>query len=260
MTEFLGPLSVWSTLVLFAAVFGCIELGRFLGRWRRAAYSEQERAGTGVVEGALFAFVGLLLAFSFAGAMQRWDVRRDLVVSETNAIGTAWLRIDLLPAESQPKLRELFRAYTDARISVFESLPDLPAVQAEIARANSLQGEIWAYAVAECLRPDGEKARVLLLPALNEMIDITTTRTMSLMSHPPVVIHWLLISLVLVSSLMAGFAMSPTKTQRWLHVLAFTTVMTAGVYIVLDLEYPRTGLIRLEWVDQFMIELRQSMK
>lgn len=258
MSPLFGPLGATTTALLFLAILACMELGRRIGRWH--GRSEESRAGTGVIEGALFAFVGLLLAFSFAGAMQRWDVRRDLVVAETNAIGTAWLRIDLLPAATQPTLRQLFRDYTDARIAVFDALPDVDAARGAMDRANSLQGDIWGHAIAACLTPEGEKARILLLPALNEMFDITTTRTMSLLSHPPVVIHRLLIGLVLVSALMAGFAMSPSPTRRWLHLLAFAGAMTVGVYVVLDLEYPRAGLIRIEWVDQFMRDLRATMK
>lgn len=254
-----GPLSLVSAAILLLAILACLELGRRIGRWHYAK-DETERGGTAVVEGAVFGFMGLLLAFSFSGAMDRWEVRRGLVVEETNRIGTAWLRIDLLPSESQPPLRELFRSYTDTRLAVYGKLPDVAAARAELERANAMQQEIWSYTVSACLRADGEKARVLLLPAVNDMIDITTNRTMALLTHPPEFIYVMLVGLVLVSSVIAGFAMSPSPTRRWLHWISFAVAMAGALYVVLDLEFPRAGLFRIDAFDQFLIDLRKSMK
>jgi hypothetical protein len=98
-----------------------------------------------------------------------------------------------------------------------------------------------------------------LLPALNEMIDITTVRTMALVTHPPAVVYGALLVLLLASSLMAGFAM--TGEQRpWLHMLCFAVAMSLGLYLIVDLEFPRAGLIRIDYVDQILIDLRASMK
>jgi len=70
---------------------------------------EGARAGAGAVEGSVFGLLGLLIAFTFSGAAFRFDARRQLAVEETNAIGTAYLRLDLLPADKQPALRDSFR-------------------------------------------------------------------------------------------------------------------------------------------------------
>ena len=100
------------------------------------------------MDGAVFALLGLLVAFTFSGAASRFDARRHLIVEETNAIGTAYLRLDLLPASAQPALRDLFRRYLDSRLEVYRKLPDLDAAKAELARSTQLQGEIWSQAVA----------------------------------------------------------------------------------------------------------------
>ncbi|MFI5316889.1 MAG: DUF4239 domain-containing protein [Myxococcota bacterium] len=231
-----------------------------MGRSRHAADPDAARAGAAVVDGAVFGLMGLLIAFAFSGAMQRWDARRSLVVAETNDIGTAWLRLDLLPADAQPALRDLFRRYVDARLAVYQSFPDLDGVRAQLALANGLQGEIWSQAVAGCLAPDGERARMLLLPALNEMIDITTDRTVALVTHPPVAIYGLLLAIALASSLLAGYAMAPSATRNWLHLLCFSAAMAVGVFVIVDLEFPRAGLIRIDSVDQILIDLRATMK
>ena len=106
--------------VLFLAMMGTIELGRWLGRRRRRLEPDAGEGGVGTVEGAVFALLGLLLAFTFSGAASRFDARRDLITQETNAIGTAYLRIDLLPADHQPALRRAFADYVAARLETPE--------------------------------------------------------------------------------------------------------------------------------------------
>lgn len=251
-------LAVLVPLMLFAGMLACLEIGRRVGL--RQADGSNATSSTSTVDAAVFGLMGLLLAFTFSGAMQRWDARRELVVKETNAIGTAWLRIDSLPAEAQPPLRELFRRYLDARLGVYRSFPDVDAARAELARSNDLQSEIWTYSIGKCLDPTGEKARLLLMPALNDMIDITTDRTTALITHPPMVIYALLFALVLASSLIAGYAMSPSPARSWLHMLCFAAAMSVAFYVILDLEFPRAGLIRIDAFDRLLIDLRASMK
>ena len=246
---------------LFIGILILLEVGRRIGGRRLARDPEGARAGTGAVEGAVFALVGLLIAFTFSGAASRFDVRRDLIVQETNAIGTAWLRLDLLPASAQPAIRESFRRYVDSRLETYRKLPDVAAAKAEFARSIQLQGEIWTQAVAAG-RLDGAPpaATMLLLPALNEMIDITTTRAMATQMHPHPAIYGMLVGLALASALLAGYAMAGGKSRSWLHIIGFPAVMAVAVYLIIDLEFPRLGLARVDAFDQALVELRASMK
>jgi hypothetical protein len=244
---------------LFGGILVLLEAGRRIGVRRAARDAEGARAGTGAVEGAVFGLMGLLIAFTFSGAASRFDARRQLVTEEANNIGTAWLRLDLLPAGSQPALRASFRRYVDARLEVYQTLPDLEGAMAAFGRANALQGEIWSQAVAAC-KEGPPSAGMLLLPALNQMIDITTTRTMAAKTHPPMVIFAMLVVLTLISALLAGYGMAAAKTRSWIHMLGFAFVMAGGVYIILDLEHPRLGLINVHAADQVLVDLRQSMK
>jgi hypothetical protein len=240
---------------LLLAMFACLEIGHRLGR-RRAA-QDREGAGAGVVDGAIFALLGLLIAFTFSGAASRFDQRRALIVEEANAIGTAYLRIDLVPAAAQVELRESFRRYLDARLAAYRAIPDLDKVNAELARAGRLQQEIWTKAVAASA---GSPAAVLVLPALNQMIDITTTRTMAGQTHPPVIIFALLFGLALLSALLAGHGMGLANRRNWLHTATFALALAGAVYVIIDIEYPRVGLIRVDAFDAVLVELRESMK
>lgn len=207
----------------------------------------------------MFALMGLLIAFTFSGAATRFDTRRQLIVEEANSIGTAWLRLDLLPSGAQPELRDLFRRYLDARLAVYQKLPDLQAAHAELGRANALQGEIWTRAVAASQQASTPLV-AQLVPALNEMFDIATTRTMAAQIHPPAIIFILMGVLALICSLLAGYAMSAGKSRSWIHMVGFALIMATTVYVILDLEFPRFGLIRIDAMDKVLYELRDSMK
>jgi hypothetical protein len=244
--------------LLFVGMLALLELGRRIGARRLARDPEGARTGVGAVEGALFGLLGLLIAFTFSGAAGRFDNRRKIVADEANAIGTAWLRLDVLPPDAQPELRELFRRYLDARLDTYRKLPDLPAAEAELARSIALQGEIWRKAVATT-RVSGSNP-VLVLPALNQMFDIVTTRTTASRTHPPTIIFVMLGVLALAAALLAGHGMAESKGRSWVHIVGFATILAITCYVILDIEYPRVGFIRLDAADHALIELRESMK
>jgi len=250
-----------SAAVLFVAMLACYEIGRRIGVARLGSDPDGLAHGIGAVDGAVFALLGLLIAFTFSGAASRFEARRHLITQEANAIGTAFLRVDLLPTDAQPELRDLFRKYVDLRAVVYSEVADRAATEAKLAEAAALQEAIWAKALAAGRRPDATApATMLVLPALNEMIDITTTRHVATQNHPPLVIYLLLAGLSLVGSLLVGYGMSENKRQSWMHTTAFAIVLSLTTYVIVDLEFPRVGLIRVDAADQVLVDLRKSMR
>jgi hypothetical protein len=244
---------------LFFLMMLSIEVGRRIGRYRYAADKDSFSEGLGAAEGAVFALLGLLIAFTFSGAASRFEDRRHLITEEANDIGTAWLRIDLLPPADQPAVRDLFRRYTDLRVVAYERVRDEAATEAKTAAALRLQGEIWQLAVAGVRKPEASPgAAQVLLPALNAMFDIVTTRNTATRNHPPLAIYLLLCVLCAVGSMLFGYAIGPSRNPNWLHRLAFAGVMALAIYVILDLEFPRRGLIRIDGEDKVLMELRQS--
>jgi hypothetical protein len=248
------------TFGLFLGMLLFLEIGRRIGIRRLKDDSATAAEGIGAADGAVFAVLGLLIAFTFSGATARFDSRRQLIVEETNDIGTAYLRLDLLPSDAQPALRESFRRYLDARIEAYRSFPDIAAVRASLAKANDLQGHIWRQAIA-AIRTEGVPlaATMLVLPALNAMIDITTTRTMAMQMHPPTVVFVMLFGLALAASLLAGYGMTGSRIRSRFHMLGFALVMAVAVFVILDIEYPRLGLVRVDAFDQALVDLRERM-
>ena len=237
------------------------EVGRRMAAARRTRDPEGLAKGGGAAEAGVFGLLGLLIAFTFSGAAMRFEDRRHLINDEANAIGTAYLRLDLLPGDAQPALRELFRKYTEVRATAYRNSEDPLATSRRLSDGAALQGQIWAKAWAACQRPEAPaQAAMLLLPALNEMIDITTTRATASQTHPPPAIFILLSGLCLVGALLVGYGTSPDHPRSWFHPMMFAAVLSVTVYVIVDVEFPRLGLIRIDAADQVILDVRQSMQ
>jgi hypothetical protein len=236
-------------LLLFPAMVVLLEAGH----WLRSRRGDVE--GHSAIEGAVFGLFGLLLAFTFSGAVGRFDAHRTLAVQEANAIGTAYLRLDLLPVNTQPEMRQLFRDYTSSRLHLYDSVGE--EVSPESAR---LQVEIWQKAVAGASRAgvnlDVEK---LLLPAINDMIDVTATRQNSFHMHPPAIVFLLLLAFSGGCAFMAGYG-SKLRSRDWVYTLALAATVTLTIYATLEIEYPRQGLIRLQNLDESLLQVRAGMQ
>lgn len=244
---------------LFFGMLLCLEGGFRLGL-RHGSAAADAHEGIGVIEAAIFALLGLLLGFAFGGAMSRLDGRRDLIVHETNAIGTAYLRLDLLSAVDQPVLRHLFRDYLRARIRVYENMGDLKEAERYLAEAAQLQQQIWALAVRSSGEDvEGGVAR-LVLPALNDMIDVNTARTLALRTRLPTLILVLLVFVALLSALIAGYAMAKRRNRSALHMFLYAACVSMTVYAILDLDDPGFGLIRLRPAEQILQQLHDSIR
>jgi hypothetical protein len=212
------------------------------------------------MEAAIFSLVGLLLAFSFSGAATRFEARRQLIVQEANAIGTAYQRLDLVPTADQTELRRLFREYLNARLQGFEQVLDRPVANAEFARAVRIAQQIWSRALAASRSDATQNSSRLLLPALNQMSDVANQRAVALQTYMPELIFWLLVGIVLMSGLLAGHAMARRPQRSWLHMVFFSAIISLTITVIFDFNYPRYGLIRIDAADSTLLELRDSMR
>ena len=267
----LAFLGILFTVLLFLSILGMIETGRRIGRKRFESEGESAGKGFTAVEGAIFGLLGLVLAFSFSGALTRFDARRQLVIKEANDIGTAWMRIDLLPPDVQAPMRELFRKYLDARLEAYSNASHREMVKSALERAAGIQKEIWALAV-ESRRPgggaeaagggslvSGMQAQMLLLPALNAMFDTGTSQQETVRFHPPTIIFIMLGSLILACALFAGYDMGGRRNVNLLHSVGFALVLSVTMYVIIDVEYPRLGFIRMSDSDDVLRNIRKGM-
>jgi len=238
------------------------ELGRRIGegdRRRAGGEGNSDDKSSAPAAGAVYAVLGLLLAFTFSGAGSRYEHRYQLAIDEANAIGTAWLRLDALPAASQPPLRDAFRRYVEARIAMSPLGPGSDAYVKESARFHELQNLIWS-GVMDALIASGQTPLYgVVLTPINEMIDLTSTRDAASMLHPPAAVFVMLCVFLVVGAMYAGHAMAGKPRSRF-HMLAFPMVLSLVIFVIVDFEYPRFGFIRLNSVDAMFVDLRHSMQ
>lgn len=243
---------------LIGGILVCVESGYRLGtRWRR------NRPGTApavhpTIEASVFGLMGILIGFTFYGAGSRFENRRQLAVREANAIGTTYLRLDLLPPEWRPELQEQFRTYLHARLDVERQIPNLAAVKAALDRSSDLQQKLWKDTVAAA-KESGPAEKTLVLNALNETIDITTDRTVALVTHPPIAVYIMLGLSVITASALAGYTMSTSVGRDWMSIATLAVVLGMAIYVIVDYEFPRVGLLRID-VDQVLVETLEKMK
>ena len=249
--------SAFLCLVLFAGMLLLLEIGFRVGmRFKRTAGGEE----TGILDGAIFALLGLLLGFAFAGAVDRFGHRRDLIIHEANAIHTAYQRVDLLDAGDQPAIRMLFHSYIEARLKVYDLLDAGHDPHSAWRETSQVQAQLWS-ATVQALNNDRVKddALEIVLPALNDMFEVATERRVALGLRLPGLILYLLIAVSLLSALLAGNGMAKSGTRHILHAAIFAAAVSLTIYAILDLDNPRAGFIRLDSADRVLKELRDSI-
>jgi hypothetical protein len=245
---------------------GGLCLGMLIVMWiglrlgaRRLAKHPGDKLGSSTVETAVFGLLGLLLAFVFYGAAGRFDWHRELDVDEANAIGTAYLRIDLLPEASQGALRHDVREYVGARLAFYRTMEDRPAQDAATRRTDALQQSIWHEALAACPADCNPGTKSLVFSSFNDMFDMASKQTMGTWMHPPFIMYVLLYALALIAGLLTGYSMADARPRGWLHLLALPAILAVTVYVILDVEYPRRGTIQLGRFDQVLEAMQREM-
>lgn len=247
--------SAAAAIAVFVAMLFCLRLGREIGLMHTAPTGSQSPAGLGVVEGVVSAILALMLGFVFSGATARFDQRRQSVVQQVNAIRTAWQRVDSVPLEKQPDIRNEIRRFVDGLVASYEK-PGETGERPVLARVGD---EIWSRSAAACLIPEGERARMLLLPALNDMFAAVERERLAHRIHPPAVIYVMLVLASLISALLAGYTMANDARDNWLLHAIIAAIVSLVLYVILQIEYPRLGLVRMDAVDRALVELRVTM-
>lgn len=227
-----------------------------LGNWiHRKLHSNAENLGT--IEGSLFALLGLLLAFTFGMAGNRFDNRRQASIEEANAIGTAFLRTQLYVADSNRQwFKTQFNAYLDQRIKHYaESSIDTHFYSSQY-KSDQLGAAIWKKGVELSRLPENQSLNVLVFNAFNEMLDSTTRREAAIAARIPEIILWLLLILALSCSFFAGNSMPMNRKINRISLVGFVLLTVIVVYVIMDLDRPVRGIINLK--DQ--VELLKSLK
>ncbi|MEO8146534.1 MAG: hypothetical protein ABI723_02800 [Bacteroidia bacterium] len=207
------------------------------------------------LEGSLMGLMALILAFSFGIAASKFDARREMIVQEANDIGTALLRCDLYPDSTRNLLRADFQKYVEARISYYDAGDDSLRIKAALKEADRYSSGIWNRVVLIAGNPGNTVPSMQMIPALNSMIDIVTTRDAGRIAKVPPVILTVLLILTLISGFLAGYS-DKKKKRNLITVIGFAAMLSITLYLVLELDRPRRGIINLDAAEQRIVDIR----
>lgn len=242
---------------LLVATVSAIEAGYRIGLRRRERTDEPARAHIHLTETSTLGLLALLIAFSFSLALQRYDTRSDQVVDEANAVGTAYLRIDLLPAPVREDARRLMREYVDLRVKSSRLTTTQDEWRASVAEAPALHSILWAQAMRAAQLDPSPVTSGLYIQALNEMFDSFGRRDAGLNRHVPEMVLFLLFGVFLVAAAIVGFASGSSGHRPPAVSLVMVALIVLLVYVVLDLDRPRRGLIEVP--KQSLYDLQASI-
>jgi hypothetical protein len=259
VSQYTEVAAAFTCLALLAGMMIAFTLGRRAGIKHHQVDPEGARTVSGAVEASVFGLLGLLIAFTFYGASDRFEARRTLITEEANAIDNAWRNLDLLANADRDALHAEFRDYLDARLSYYAKLPNEAAAAPEFQRAQLIESAIWQHAIDAVSRATILGTTVVLLPSLSRMFEVATMREMALKTHPPIAIYGLLICLALICASLAGHHASPSAKHPLIVPLMFAGISALAIFVILDLEYPRAGFIRIDAADALLREVRAHM-
>jgi len=239
--------------VLFLLIF---EVGYRIARKRQTSIDEATKAWFTAIYSAILAMLGLLLGFSYSMDQQRFEVRKQLVVEEANAIGTTYLRTAWLPEPYRGDVAKLLRQYVDARLPKdlgSRNIDEL--VQNVSVLSERLLDQLWVHAV-EVAQKNPTPVVSLFLSALNETIDLHAKRLAQFQNRVPESVLLLLYLFTSVAMLITGYGSGLRPQRIVLPIVAMVLLVSTALYVIVDLERPQ-GLITVS--QESMIRLQQKL-
>lgn len=239
--------SIAIAAALFAAILACNELCFRLGVMVQLRTDDEVKALTGSVQASVLGLLALLLGFTFSMSMQRFDNRSMALIDEANAIGTAMLRADLLPAEQRDAVKLQLNEYAKARAEMSGiDLTRYDQRQAYRDRISAIQTELWSLAIAAAETDARPVTTGTFLSSLNEMIDSQGKRSALLRAHVPEPILLLLFFVFVASIGMMGYSAGLSGKRISAPLVLVALLITLIVFIIIDLDRPKRGLITVD--------------
>jgi len=245
-----------SPFVVFAVVLLVQWLAAYAGdairRKVRPFKKEGEREDFDIVRTASLTLLGLIIGFSFAMAVSRYDQRKNLEEAEANAIGTAYLRADLLPAEDASRVRELLKRYCNERKSDYLARDEIRIGHSDTDTAK-LQTEMWRV-VARVATAQPTPISGLAVAGINDVINAQGYTQAAWWNRIPFT-AWMLMALIAIAcNLLLGYG--EHRTTAFLLILP--VIVSIAMFLIADIDSPRTGIIRVQ--PQNLMAQCQSMK
>ncbi|NJN55421.1 MAG: hypothetical protein HC804_12100 [Anaerolineae bacterium] len=239
--------SILIVIILFVTLVVAMEVGYRLGRRVQTRADVESKSHVNAIQTSLLGVLALLLGFTFSLSLQRYDSRNVAVVDEANAIGTAYLRSQLLPPAVREQVQMALRDYVDLRVQESTvALSDLAQRQGLLDQAAQSQDVLWRYAVQAIADDDRPATTGLFIQSLNELIDSYGRRNAALNRHIPEVVLFLLFGTFIMTWAIVGYASGVTGHRTSFVAYVMLVLIVLLVFIIIDLDRPRRGLIEID--------------
>lgn len=259
MVEFLYRINeLIIILCLFVTLLVITELGYRQGLAASEDYEDAGKTQLSTLQGAVLGLLALLLAFSFAMAEARFEERRALVVDESNAIGTVYLRSQMLAEPYRGDIARLLRDYVDARLNFFYAGVDPVKLKDAASRAEQLQKELWDEAVAATQKYPHPVPSGMFITSLGDAYDVYEKREAARENHVPEIVLWLLFVVTIGAMEFVGYVCGVEKCRSHSRTMVIAVLLSLVILVIVDLDRPRRGLIEVS--QESMLELRATMK
>ncbi|MEO8418798.1 MAG: hypothetical protein ABI475_08755 [Methylophilaceae bacterium] len=250
--------SIAIAIALFTAIVMCNEIGFRTGRFVQTRTDNEVKALTGSIQASILGLLALLLGFTFSMSMQRYDNRSMALIDEANAIGTAVLRVQLLPEEYQKEANELFRKYLNLRVAIGQlDLTKLEQRHDYNKKIADLQNELWSLAISATNVDPRPVTTGAFVKSLNDVIDSQGRRNALLQMHVPEVVLLLLFVVFISSGGIMGYSAGLSGKRITAPIILVSLLITLIVFIIIDLDRPKRGLIQVN--QDAMTELLDSV-
>ncbi|GAL87726.1 hypothetical protein AW09_02287 [Sporocytophaga myxococcoides] len=240
-------------LVIILTIF--FELGYFLG-FKRFVRKGGKDEDIGAIQGGILGLLGIMFAFTFSMAASRFDSRKIAVLKESNAIGTTYLRVSVLPDSIKPEIYALLEKYVEYRLK-YDRTTDRNKMNAIIDSSEIVQLKIWRMASKNAVLNNDWNSS-LFLSTLNEMIDLSAERYAVQLNHVPEIILYLMILLATISTFTLGFGCGLEKNRKFIFSYSLVVLMILVLMVIIDLDRPLRGIIRVG--DKSLLDLDQSIE
>jgi flagellar basal body-associated protein FliL len=234
------------------------EAGFLLGRRSRSSSDDQSKSQVYTIQGAALGLLALLLGFTFAMAMSRYDLRKQMVLEESNAIGTTFLRAQLLPEPQRKEVSNLLRRYVEVRLEFYAAVSDQKMLREVSDKTEQLHNQLWALGVAVGEKDPRAVTTGLFLQSLNETIDLHAKRLTAVENHVPEITLVLLYFVAVMATGLIGYGCGLSGLRNFFVTIISSILIAAVIMVIIDLDRPIRGLIRVS--QQRMIDLRDNLK
>lgn len=233
-------------VTVFALMIAAGTLARKFGKQMQLNADDEAKSQANAVQGSLLGLLALLLGFTFSLSLARFDERSIAVVNEANAIGTAYLRSDLISEKRNEAAKTLLAQYGAARLeAVVIPASDHTARAAAVRRAEAVFSVLWAVATDEA-QENPNPVSMGFAASLNDMIDALSTRNSAIDRHVPELVLFLLFGTFVILGAVIGFASAISGVRPGVPVYAMTLLIAVLVFLIIDLDRPRRGLIAVD--------------